>query len=419
MRTPSIAAKPLPADGPPPPLEVSSSLTLDDRVEASAFAYRDLMVRARRRVLILLAFLCFAMLLGALSSAWGEGGKRDSALLLRLFLQSLAGPTGIAIAGLIAIFLSYYLLYPWLARRSLRRWFIDEGQDAPLPVRHRFDATGLASSALYHQSHLACHRAGSLADTGAYLFLSPEGIEDVVTLPKRDIPAEQQGRLHDWLAYCSTAGAREATADSGNADAAPASEELSIRFSQSLEDRIAGLNRQMEKPGMRRRRRRGFVVAMLCAILAAPALMLFVWSIDSNRVPWQFALPLFGEMVLTLFWKPALGLCAIVLAIAAVHPWFRRQHARALGKMLQERKATYETQVSFSESGVETRQDGLVNRWDWAAFSGAETKGEHIFLHLRRAEPMLLPRRALDSEQMAVFDRLTRDHIRVEPEARA
>lgn len=404
---------------PPPPIEIASSLTLDDRVAASAFAYRDLMVRARRRVLILLAFLCFAMLLGALSSAWGEGGKRDSALLLRLFLQSLAGPTGIGIAGFTTILLTYYLLYPWHARHSLRRWFIDEGQDAPLPVSHRFDAMGLASSAPHHQSHLACHRAGSLTDGPEHLFLSPAGVEDVVALPKRDIPAEQQGRLHDWIAYCGTAGGRDANAGKGTIEASPASAELSIRFSQNLEDRIAGLNRQMEKPGMRRRRRRGFVVAMLCAVLAAPALMLFVWSIDSNRVPWQFALPLFGEMVLTLFWKPALGLCAIVLAIAAVHPWLRRQHARALGKMLQERKTTYETQVNFSESGVETRQDGLVNRWDWAAFSGVETKGEHIFLHLRRAEPMLLPRRALDSEQMAVFDRLTRDHIRAEPEARA
>jgi hypothetical protein len=418
MRTPSIAAKPLPADMPPQPVEIAISLTLDDRIAAAAFAYRDLMAKARRRVLIVLAVLCFLTLLGALSSAWGEGGKRDSALLLRLFLQSLAGPTGIGIAIFTVTLLSYYLLYPFHARRSLRRWFIDEGQDAPMPVNHRFDATGLASSAPHHRSHLACHRAGSLTDGPEHLFLSPVGVEDVVALPKRDIPAEQQSRLHDWIAHCGTAEGRDA-AGNGTIEASPAPTALSIRFSQNLEDRTAGLNRQLDRPGMRRRRRRSFAIAMLCAVLAVPALMLFLWSIDSNRVPWQFALPLFGEMILTQLWKPALGLCALVLAIGAAHPWFRRQHARALGKMLQERQTTYETEVRFSESGVETRQDGLVNRWDWAAFSGAETKGEHIFLHLKRQEPMLLPRRALDSEQMAVFDRLIRGHIRPGPEARA
>ena len=47
---------------------------------------------------------------------------------------------------------------------------------------------------------------------------------------------------------------------------------------------------------MRRRRRRGFLLAFVLTALLMPLIFALLWLLDPERVPLRYALPLFGEM---------------------------------------------------------------------------------------------------------------------------
>lgn len=162
---------------------------------------------------------------------------------------------------------------------------------------------------------------------------------------------------------------------------------------------------------MRRRRWRGFAMAFLVAAAIPPLLIVFAWLLDPQRVPLRYTAPLFAEMFVTDFWKWILGFWAVIGVIILLHPWMRRSHARQISKQLHKRLRYYETEFRFYVDHLDTLQDGLHNRFRWAAFDGLERKDDYFLLRLRLGEPLTVPMRALDGDRLAIFERLVKDHI--------
>ncbi|WID95876.1 YcxB family protein [Bosea vestrisii] len=111
------------------------------------------------------------------------------------------------------------------------------------------------------------------------------------------------------------------------------------------------------------------------------------------------------------FWPVTAIVGGFVLLGAVFNPWALRQQAKSLGKTLHQRAEDDAIEVTVSADGVTSRQRGIAHRYGWAAFRGIERRGDHIFLLLRRGDPLLLPARVLNSHQMQHFDRLAAEHI--------
>jgi hypothetical protein len=375
------------------------------------FAYRDMVAATRRRLAIFVGVAVFVMLMISLGHAWTDGGKQDIGRLGPLFMREMTGGGGAA-ALFIAVPAAFYtLIYPALARRRMRRWFRDEGLDTPMTVRYDFTPGGLATSVPGHHSSIACRRIKALDETPQHVFITPTDIEDLLTLPKRELSAEELANLRRWSSFCQVdrpgAALVDPAPDAGG-DSAP---DLAVRFVLTEADRATAIRRQQQRPGMRRRRRRSYVTSVVIAALFVPVLMLFLWALDSDRVPLRYAAPLYAEMFLTHFWKWALGLSGIVVMFALAQRFVLRWSARQLARTMQDRIKHYENAATCSADGVNTRQDGLSNHYDWTHFTRVEREGEHLFLCRRQGEPLLLPVRVLDSDQMMVFDRLVETHI--------
>lgn len=407
--TPSISSKPVTA---PPPFELAIALTGEDRVAAAMHLYRDLIATRRRNVLIFTGIALLLIAVGQLSTSWDGRGRGDFALMGRNFLDALIGPTGIlvatfALAGGIA-----YAFFGVSTRNRLRRWYRNEGLIAAMPCSYRLHEAGLDSNEPHHRSHIPAWRLRQQAETGEHFFIEIEGIDDLVALPKRDLSAEEQAHLQDWARFC-IGQAKPSDSDApGQSATEPADEApLDLRFRLTPEDRTAMALRQQERFWPRSRLLRRTAFGLVFALLLVPTVMLLLWSIDPDRVPFEFALPLFAEMAVKTFWPITAGLCGLVLLGHFATPLFMRLNAKSIAKTLHQRASDDEVRVLISPECVRSRQRGIESRYDWAAFTGIERRGEHIFAILRRGHPLLLPARVLNSDQMQLFDLLAATHI--------
>jgi hypothetical protein len=406
--TPSISSRPLAA---PPPLDLAISLTGEDRIAGAMHLYRDLIATRRRNILVFTGIALLLIAVGQLSTSWGGRGRGDFGLMARNFVDALSGPTGILLATFAAAGGIAYALFGASTRHRLRRWYRNEGLAGATPCSYHLHESGLDSSEPHHRSHIPASRLRCLAEGPAHLFIEIEGADDLVALPKRDLSPEEQAHLQDWARFC----VGQAAIINPGAPEQPISPtnqaSLDLRFHLTPEDRTAAIIRQQERFWPRSRLLRRTAIGLVFAVLLVPAVMLFLWSIDPDRVPFEFALPLFAEMAVKTFWPVTAGLCGLVLLGYFTTPLFRRLYANRLGKTLHRRMSDDEVEVLISPEGVESRQRGQQNRYDWAAFRGIEQRGEHIFLVLRRGDPLLLPVRVLNSDQMQHFDRLAAEHI--------
>ncbi|WP_049058308.1 YcxB family protein, partial [Achromobacter xylosoxidans] len=181
---------------------------------------------------------------------------------------------------------------------------------------------------------------------------------------------------------------------------------LTTRFLLNQEDRAAAISWQIERPGMQRRRRRGFLLAFVLTALLVPLIFVLLWLLDPERVPFRYALPLFGEMFTDSFWKITLGFWAILAAIILLHPWSRRRHAYKLAGQMHRRMPAEEHEARLYDDRLEVWQEGWVNSFATANFDRIERQGKHLILLRREGEPLILPQRALDAEQLALFERI-------------
>lgn len=385
---------------------LTAPIALQDRIAASLFSYADIFGAARRRALHILAWVVLALLVMLGFSAWRDSGEQGVGPFLSRFFHDLFGLDGLPILILAIPVLIYYFRHPAIVRGRLARWCRDEGLDQTiLPVYH-FEPGGLVVTLPGRKTAMACSRIQGIAETPAHLFIQLHNIEDVYALPRQALSGEQVARIKAWAASCHV-GAPDATRHPPQA-AAPetAPPLLTTRFLLNQDDRAAAISWQIERPGMQRRRRRGFLLAFALTALLVPLIFVLLWLLDSERVPLRYALPLFGEMFTDSFWKITLGFWAFLAAVILLHPWSRRRHAYRLAGQMHRRMPAEEHEARLYDDRLEVWQDGWCNNFATADFDRIERQGEHLILLRREGEPLILPLRALDADQLALFERI-------------
>jgi hypothetical protein len=387
-------------------LTIAAPIELQDRIAAARFAYSDLFAAGRRRLLHVLAWVAIVLLLVTGFSSWQESGHQGIGTFASRFIDDLFGLGGLPILVVALPLLVYYAIQPAVVRSRLRRWCRDERLDQPVDATYRFERGGLAVTLPGRRTVLACSRIKGVVRTPEHLFIALKDIEDVFALPLRVLSEEQAARIEAWGASCH-AGVAEA--DHGLLEREARSDQqplLTSRFQLNEADRAVALAWQMERPGMRRRRRRGFILAFLVTAFIVPLIFGFLWLLDPARVPFRYAFPLFIELSLGFFWKYVLGFWAIIAAIILLHPWSRRRHAYKLAQRMHQRVQAYEYELRLFEDSLEVWQDGWCNRFEAAGFEGMERQGEHLILLRGEGEPLILPLRALDGDKLAIFERI-------------
>ncbi|TCU93735.1 YcxB family protein [Paracandidimonas soli] len=406
---------------PPEAFTIAAPIDLQDRIAAALFTYSDLFAAARRRLLYILGWVVPVLLAMTGFSSWQEGDRQDISAFVSRFAADLLGLGGLPILVVVVPVLLYYAIQPTLVRSRLKRWYRDERLDQPISATYRFEPGGITVFLPGRRTVLACSRISGVAETTTHLFIQLKDIEDVLTLPLRLLSGEQIAHIKAWAASCH-AGAVGAAHSLPEQEAPPDRPPLlSTRFQLTEEDRAVALGWQMERPGMWRRRRRGFILAFLATALIVPLIFGFLWLLDPVRVPLRYALPLFVEMFATTFWQYVLGFWALIAVIIVLHPWARRRHARQLARQIQKRVQAYEYEVRLYDDRLEVWQDGWRNSFETASLEGIERRDEHFILLRKEDEPLILPLRALDGDKLSIFERAIARRIGGEnhrPEAR-
>ncbi len=390
----------------PAAFTIAAPIGLQERIAATLFTYSDLFAAARRRVLYVLVWVALVLLAMLGFSSWQESGRQGIGAFVSRFFADLLGLAGVPVLVVVVSALAYYAIHPAIIRSRLKRWCRDERLDQPTAATYRFEPGGLVVSLPGRKIVLACSRIGGTAETSTHLFIQPKDIEDAFVLPLSELTGEQLAHIEAWAASCH-AGAYGT--DHGLLERETRSDQqplLTSRFQLTEDDRAVALGWQMERPGMRRRRRHGFMLAFLITALIVPLIFGFLWLLDPARVPFRYTFPLFVEMFASTFWQYILGFWAIIAAIIVLHPWERRRYARRLARQMQKRMQAYEHEVRLYGDRLEVWQDGWCDSLEASSFEGIERKKEHLILLRGDGEPLVLPLRALDGDKPAIFERI-------------
>ena len=390
---------------------IESSIGLAERIAGSLFVYADLFAAARRRLLYVLFWVVVLLLTLIGFSSWQDSSDQGFGAFISRFGAKLFSLDGLLVLLIAVLTLAYYAVQPMLVRRRLTRWCRDEQLDKPMAVTYRFEPGGIVVQMLGHSSAIACLRIQGLTEGASHFFIRLKDIEDALVLPYNALSDEQLARIKTWAASCHVGGDGE-TQPLSELEAHTASRPLmTVRFEQTAEDRAVALGLQMDRPSMRRRRRLGFALAFLITALIVPLVFVVLWLLDSSRVPFRYAFPLFLELFASTLWQYVLGFWAIIVLIIALHPWSRRRHAYRLAEQLQKRLRVYEQEVRLYDDRLDILQEGLLNRFDMICFDQVERRSEHVVLRQRIGEPVILPLRAFDGDKLTIFDRVVGDRI--------
>ncbi|CAB5511036.1 hypothetical protein LMG26857_00320 [Achromobacter anxifer] len=385
---------------------IVAPIDLEVRIAAALYAFADMFAAARRRLLYLLGLVALLMLLAVGVSTWQKSVREGADGFVPAFFHELFGPGGIAILFVAIPTLIYYALQPALVRSRLKRWCRDEHLDRPITVTYRFGPDGLSVTQPGRNTVLACPRLDGVAEAHGHLIIRLRNIEDAYALPLSALSAAQVADIKAWAASCH-AGAGGAVGLPREQDTAASSPPLfTSRFAYTEEDRVVALRWQMERPGMQRRRRRGYLLTFLITALLVPLFFIMLWLLDPARVPFRYAFPLFVEMFASTFWQYALGLWAFAAAVIVLQPWARRRQAQTLARRLHQRMQAEEYELRLHEDRLDVWQSDWCNSFDAASFAGVQHHGEHLILLRRESEPLILPLRALDGGQLALLERV-------------
>ncbi|CAM4333703.1 YcxB-like protein domain-containing protein [Bordetella tumbae] len=390
---------------------VESSIELPERLAGSLFVYADLFEAARRRLLHILFWVVLLLVVLIGFSSWQDSGDQGFGAFASRFGGKLFGLDGLVILLVVVPTLAYYAIQPMIFRRRLTRWCRDEQLDRPMAATYRFEPGGITAYTPGHCSAIACQRIIGLTEGDTHFFIRLKDIEDVLVLRRSALSDEQIARIKAWAASCQAGGAGEALDFHGLADQTGSQPLMMVRFEQTAADRAIALGWQMERPSMRRRRRRGFALTFLLTALIWPAILVVFWLLDADRVPVRYAFPLFLEMLASSVWQYVLGFWAIIVAIIVLHPWARGRHAHRLAEQLHKRMRVYEQEVRLYEDRLDIWQEGLLNRFEMISFERIERRSEHFLLLQRVGEPVIVPLRAFDDDKQAAFERVVARRI--------
>lgn len=397
---------------------------MPERLAGSLFVYADLFAAARRRLLYILFWVVLLLVVLIGFSSWQDSVDQGFGAFVSRFGAKLFGLDGLPILLIAVSTLAYHAMQPMIFRRRLTRWCHDEQLDRPMAVTYRFEPGGITAYTPGHCSAIACQRIMGLTEGSTHFFIRLKDIEDVLVFRRSALSDEQIARIKAWAASCQVGGAGEALdfhglEDQTNSqplihgpeDRTDSQPLMTVRFEQTAADRAVALGWQMERPGMRRRRRRGFALAFLLTAFIWPALLVLFWLLDADRVPARYAFPLFLEMLASAVWQYVLGFWVIVVAIMVLHPWARGRHVHRLAEQLHKRMRVYQQEVRLYEDRLDIWQEGLLNRFEMISFERVERRSDHFLLLQRVGEPVIVPLRAFDEDEQAVFERVVARRI--------
>ncbi|WP_156124355.1 YcxB family protein [Achromobacter sp. RTa] len=385
---------------------IVAPIDLQVRVAAAQFVYSDLFSAARRRPLHMLAWVVVLLLVMIGVSSWQKSARLGVDGFASRFFNDLFGLGGLAILFIVIPVLAYYAIQPALVRGRLRRWCRDEQLDQAVSVTYRFEPDGLTVVQPGRTTVLACSRIVGVTEGPAHLYIRLRNIEDAYALPLRVLSAEQVAHIKRWAASCHAGAGVPAYGPSEEGAASDPQALLASRFTFTEEDRAIALGWQMERPGMRRRRRRGFALAFLLTALIVPLFFCFLWLLDPERVPFRYAFPLFIEMFASTFWQYAIGFWALLAVIIVLQPWAQRRHAWTLARRLQKQVPAEACEVRLYEDRLDIRQEGWRSTFDMASFDGIERRDSHLIAFRPENEPLFLPLRVLDDDNLSIIERV-------------
>ncbi|GEM_PF-1686358 len=390
---------------------IEVTIGIEDRIAGWFFTYKDLYAARRRRILYILLWLILVFTLLAGFSSWQKMDGGGIGAFSRQFKSGVFGLEFGPMFFVILPLLIYYLRLPAMIRRQLRQWYKAEHFDPAQNLVLRFEPGGLVANVHAQRAAISCRRLADLVDTPGYRIIRLMDVDDVYVLPLGQITPDQIEKLDQWAATCraDASGAQTQFTPAELADEPEAI--LGMRFIRSATDRAALLAYQMERPVVRRQRRLGLIILLIAGLFIPIIAVIVAWFLDPSRVPVRYAAPLLLEMFFTDLWKWTLGLWAIIVAGALVHPRLRRAHARQLGAELHARIRTYEQEVRLHDEAVVVVEDGLYLRFEWVTFREYERVGDYAFLLRKDADIIQIPFSALNAEQQTLFEHTVKAHI--------
>lgn len=372
------------------------------------------METVRRRILTVgLPLVWFSALLGLVSNWATEGGRRGKTV--SGFLQALPTLPLLPLALLLAVTtlsgLALYAAYPWVLRRRLVTAMASPGEDGPVPVRYRFDATGITQHTADLDATVPGRFIRGLDEDRRHLFLVTDIDGEPIVLDKADLNREQADGVRDWGRHW--AGHLPFADPADDADPFGDTPEEVVRGAYTLTaaDRATLVRRTLDRPAMRRARIRSAVMLFVGLSLIYPGIVAFSWAVDPFRVPFAIAFPLFVEMVGTNFWQPAIGAAALAMLGLALEKRSRRGTEEKLGQTLAEEGRPGTVFVLADASGISVSHAGARAQFRWSGFTGCERRDDMIVLPLRWGSVLPLPLRAFAPDALARFEALVARHL--------
>lgn len=402
---PKIAAKAAPK--PDLPLVFEADLTIDDWTEAALVANRPVIGLSRRRLLImLLPMLWFGAVLGGFAG-WRPARSKLTLTQFGEYLSVFVGdiPFYVMLVGTLAILL-WWAVYPWLIRRTLRRFVREAGFDRPIPLRYEIAEHGLTTTEGARESFTPWARFKRQEETRDHICLVLPAQEESIAIAKRAIPAGQFEPLRDFLE--SRIGQPQ------ELPAPPEPPEDALRFEVVLDagDRAVLVNWHQNMPNIRRSRWLGTLRGFLLASLVIPLLAILAWSFDPERLPLALALPIFWALFPALFWKPIAVFAVLAIVRLALDRPLMRWFAKHTGEMLHSQASHHPQRFAVDDRGILAEEEGGITDVKWEGVDGVERLPEHWLFRISRGSALIVPRRALQPEQAERLEALFSRHIR-------
>lgn len=127
------------------PLEITTTLTLQDRIEASLWATHAAQPDRRRTNLVWSLIVILGGSAVGLLASWADE-PASLAEFLSLAPAMLRTPYTVLIALLLATAIGRYVFDDWLLRRRVARWVLTEQGAEAVTFLYRVDASGLAAA---------------------------------------------------------------------------------------------------------------------------------------------------------------------------------------------------------------------------------------------------------------------------------
>lgn len=376
--------------------------------------HRPRLMAVRRRILTIgVPVLWFSALLGLVSNWATEGGRRGKTV--SGFLQDLPALSLTPLIALLAVTalacLALYAAFPKIMRRRLVAAMLAPGEDTQLPVRYRFDESGITQDTSDLHATLPHRFIQGLDEDHRYIFVLTDTESEPIVLDKTDLSAAQADGVREWGRAWAAPSASANPVDDTDPFGDTAGEAVRVAFTLTAADRATLVLRSLDRPAMRRARIRGALTIFLGLSLIYPAIVAFSWAVDPYRVPFSIAFPLFIEMVSADFWKPALVGAALAVLSLVLERVYRHGAADKVGETLAAEARAGTFFILADPDGISVSHAGARARFAWKIFRSCEHRGDLIVLALRWGSVLPLPLRAFDPDSLARFEALAAQHL--------